>query len=299
MFPYTGDLHGAILRTELQRQVSVHKLRAEVASGLLIPYGRNVLVDHARAAEFQTRAAAAILHSGPRAVLTSHSAARLYGCTAADVAPIHVLMPYDQHLRSRSDLMVHNGRFTAADIAEVQGIRVLRLASSLAALACRARPRAALACLDQALAMVPMDQRPTMRGLIADQVVDRPDPRGRIQATQLLELATGLPESPAESWLLLILVEGGIPMPSLQYSVCELSGRERYRLDFAWPELKVAVEYDGYEAHEGRAELDKARDEDLRRRGWLVVRADAADLKVPDRLLFAVRTAFTRRRTAA
>lgn len=299
MFPYTGDLHGAILRTDLQQQTRVRQLRAEVASGLLIPYGRNVLVDHARAAEFHTRAAAAILHAGPEAVLTGHSAARLYGCTAADAAPIHVLMPYERHLRSRPDLTVHNGGFTAADVEEVQGIRVLRLESSLATLICRARPRAALACLDQALAMVPPEQRLTMRGRIAEEVVARPDRRGRVQATQLLELATGLPESPAESWLLLIMVEGGIPMPSLQYSVCDLSGRERYRLDFAWPELKIAVEYDGYEAHEGRAELDKARDEDLRRRGWTVVRANASDLKAPDRLLRAVRSAFTQRRTAA
>jgi len=299
MFPYTGGLHGAILRTELQRQISVRKLRGEVASGLLIPYGRNVLVDHARAAEFNTRAAAAMLHAGPEAVLTDHSAARLYGCAAADAAPIHVLMPYERHLRSRPGLTVHNGRFTAADVEVVQGIRVLRLESSLAALICRARPRAALACLDQALAMVPPEQRLTVRAQIAEKVIERPDPRGRVQATQLLELATGLPESPAESWLLLIMVEGGIPMPTLQYPVRDLSGHERYRLDFAWPDLKIAVEYDGYEAHEGRADLDNARDEDLRRRGWLVVRADAADLKRADRLLHAVRSAFAHRRAAA
>lgn len=299
MFPYTGDLHGAILRSEIQRQVGVRKLRGEIASGLLIPYGRNVLMDHARAAEFTTRAAAAILHAGPEAALTSHSAVRLFGCAAADVAPIHVLMPYERHLRSRPGLTVHNGRFTAADVEIVQRIRVLRLEASLAEMICRARPRVALACLDQALAMVPPEQRLTLRGRIAEEVVARPDPRGRVRATQLLELATGLPESPAESWLLLIMVEGGIPMPSLQYSVCDLSGRERYRLDFAWEELKIAVEYDGYEAHEGRAELDKARDEDLRRRGWLVVRADVSDLKRPDRLLDALRSAFTHRRAAA
>jgi len=99
--------------------------------------------------------------------------------------------------------------------------------------------------------------------------------------------------------MVVILAEAGIPAPVLQHSVRDLTGRERYRLDFAWPELKVALEYDGYEAHEGRAEHDRAREEDLRRRGWLVVRADSADLGSPTRLLRELRTAFRQRRTAA
>jgi very-short-patch-repair endonuclease len=77
--------------------------------------------------------------------------------------------------------------------------------------------------------------------------------------------------------------------------VFDLAGNEVYRLDFAWTEVKVAVEYDGYEAHEGRAERDGARDDDLRRRGWVVLRADVTDLKDPGRLVAAVRAAFRAR----
>jgi very-short-patch-repair endonuclease len=55
-------------------------------------------------------------------------------------------------------------------------------------------------------------------------------------------------------------------------------------LDFAWPRLRIALEYDGYEAHENRRAEDAVRDADLKRRGWKVIRADASDLRDPTRL---------------
>ena len=72
-----------------------------------------------------------------------------------------------------------------------------------------------------------------------------------------------------------------------------------YRLDFAWEELRVAVEYDGYVAHVDRAGRDFARQTDLERRGWIVLRADSADLREPARLHAEIRRAFSRRRLVA
>lgn len=53
----------------------------------------------------------------------------------------------------------------------------------------------------------------------------------------------------------------------------------RYRLDFAWPDLQIALEADGWHhlAPEGAAR-DARRDAALRRLGWLVFRVD----DVPD-----------------
>ena len=98
---------------------------------------------------------------------------------------------------------------------------------------------------------------------------------------------------------LLDLVGGGLPVPIPQFRIVNFAGDEIYRLDFAWPELRVAVEYDGYAAHEGRQEQDEAREADLRRRGWIVIRADASDLKDPRRLIAEVRAAFRVRGLAA
>jgi very-short-patch-repair endonuclease len=61
------------------------------------------------------------------------------------------------------------------------------------------------------------------------------------------------------------------------------------------------VEYDGYAAHVDKAEADRARDEDLRRRGWKVLRADVSDLRDPTQLFrhLSVQLGNPERRTRA
>ena len=67
------------------------------------------------------------------------------------------------------------------------------------------------------------------------------------------------------------LLHGAGLRPLQQYEVV-VAGR-RYRLDFAWPELRVAVEPDGYSAHGARAafERDRRRWADLTAAGWRLV----------------------------
>ena len=78
-----------------------------------------------------------------------------------------------------------------------------------------------------------------------------------------------------------------------------LSASLQAELAETWPELRIAVEYDGYEAHLDRRERDELREADLKRRGWLVIRSGSADLKDPSRLVNAVRQAFRQRGIAA
>jgi hypothetical protein len=263
--------------------------------GRLVPFSREVLVDPRVATEFRTRAAASLLLAGPEAVLSGHSALVLHGCTAADPAPIHVMLPYRRQLRNRGGLKVHYGRFAECDVEELGGLRALAADVALAEVLCRAGRRAGLACADQLLGMVPERARNELRAWTEYRIRTRFDPRGTKRAPALLDLATGLAESPPESWLMLSLVDAGLPVPEAQVKVFDLAGVEIYRLDLAWWEPRVAVEYDGYAAHEGRGERDQARDEDLRRRGWIVLRAGIDDLKDPRRLLTAVRAAFSSR----
>lgn len=291
--------HGAFSRTELTKLLGPSALRALVAEGRLLPFSRQVFVESRRATEFTTRAAAALLHVGPLSALTGLSSLAMFGCSAADRAPIHVVVPYQRKLRSRPGLVVHQGRLDGFDVEELDGLRVTSLDFALAEFLCRGNRRTALACADQAFALLPENERAAFRAWTEERILTRADPRGIHRALFLLNLATGLAESPPESWTLLDLVDAGLPVPVLQFPVCDLAGNEIYRLDFAWPEIRVAVEYDGYEAHEHRMLRDAARDEDLRRRGWLVIRADSADLKNPRRLIAAVEAAFRVRGLAA
>lgn len=244
--------------------------------------------------ELRTRAAAALLLAAPPAVLTSHTAAWLHGCSAAADAPVHVLTSY-QHRHRCAGVAFHQGSVAEQDVVELDGLRALSLEVAVAELLCTAHRPTALAIADQALARLDPTLRAEFKAEVAYRIGARPDPRGRRRAGVLLDLATGLPESAAESHLLLVLFDAGLPVPEPQVGVRDLDGRERYRLDFAWQGPMVALEYDGYEAHVDRAELDAARDLDLTRRGWLVLRATADDLRDPGPLVTKIQKAFVHR----
>lgn len=297
MYAIPPGLHGVHDRAELTRTIGSSALRAALTSRSLIPFTRFVLVDSRCAAEFPTRAAAALLAAGADAVLNSHSALALHGCTAADRAPIHVLVPYSCRVGRRAGVALHNGRVDAGEVIEIDGLRAVPADFALAEVLARGSRRAGIACADEMLRLA--GDAEVFRARTEARIAARPDPRGRLQAAELLGLATGLPESPPESWTLLALVDGGYPPPVPQFRVLDISGRVRYRIDLAWPELRIAVEYDGYAAHAGREELDRARQEDLRRRGWIVIRATAEDLRDPSRLLTEVGAAFRSRGFAA
>ena len=67
-----------------------------------------------------------------------------------------------------------------------------------------------------------------------------------------------------------LLARSGLPAPEPEHEV--LDGR--YRVDFAWPERRVAVEVDGYEHHSSWDDFrhDRQRQNDLVLGGWVVLR---------------------------
>lgn len=299
MVALPDGLHGAYLRAELAPLIGDTALRAAVTDRRLTVFSRGVLVDARRAADFHTRAAASLLYAGPDSALTSHSALTMRGCDAAESAPIHVLVPYSCRVRRRAGVVVHQGSVNQADVEEIAGLHTMAFDFALTEVLCRGIRRTAFACADQALACYEGNARAEFRAETEHRIAGRPDPRGRRRARSLLDLATGLAESPPESWTMLSLVDGGFPPPEPQFKIRDVHGNELYRLDLPWPKLRIAVEYDGYFWHKGREASDAQRAEDLRRRGWIIIRADAADLRDPSRLLAEVAAAFRARGLAA
>jgi hypothetical protein len=102
------------------------------------------------------------------------------------------------------------------------------------------------------------------------------------RARELVELADGRAESPPESWVRLILHDAGVPAPVLQHEV-RVGARVVARLDMAWPEVKLYLEYDGREAHSTDAAFlrDRRRQNDLLALGWVCLRFTAEDLRAP------------------
>lgn len=104
-------------------------------------------------------------------------------------------------------------------------------------------------------------------------------------------------ESPKETETRLLLIANGLPEPVVQYEVWAgelLLGRT----DLAYPDLKIAFEYegDGHRTDKGQWRKDIQRQRHLEGEGWIVIRLTQADLDSPELLLASIRAAITVRR---
>ncbi|RYI22392.1 DUF559 domain-containing protein [Dermacoccus sp. 147Ba] len=103
-------------------------------------------------------------------------------------------------------------------------------------------------------------------------------------------------ESPPESRTRLLLVLAGLPEPVVQHEAF-VAGRRR-RFDLAYPELKIAVEYDGsyHYASEAQKQADIVREDELRSAGWIVIRVVSVGIfRDPASTLARVADALTQR----
>ncbi len=291
-----GSLHGACTRQQATAALGTYGVRRAIRTGLLITPWRRVVIDANRRLDPRTLAAAALLAVGPTGALCGFAAASLHGCQAGPPGAVDVVVPYDTWPQPRSGLVMHNGRVSPEDTLVVDGLRVLALDLVISELLCTARSaRAALACADQACELQPAAERAEFVAAVTSRLDARPDRRGTVRAFGLAALITAGVESPPESWLRLLVVENGFPPPVVQHEVCDLDGVPLWRLDLAWPAIRVGLEYDGHAAHAGRQERDLARDEDLRRRGWIIIRVRADDLRDSQRVLTDLAAAFHHR----
>jgi len=283
------------LRSEVAAEMGERALRTALDTGVYRQIWRGVLVHAADLLDPRARAAAALLAVGQPAVLSGVTALALHGLTAAESTDVHVLVPATRSGRSKPGLVVHRGDYHPSDVVELDGLQVLALDLALADFLCDGDKRAAFASLDQALACLSASDGEALCAGIAGRIAQRQDRRGTNRALMLTSLATGRADSPPESFFRLILVEAGFPVPEAQYEIFTVDGRRLYVLDMAWPQLRIAFEYDGYAAHEERKEYDAVRDQRLAGRGWIVIRAAAADLADPSRVIREVRDAFAKR----
>lgn len=295
MFGIPHSEHGAARRSDVIDALGERTLRGALRDKVLIHLWRGVIIDARRALDPLTRAAAAVLAAGPEAVLSHHTAAWLHGCTAAQSNQTHVTVPYSVWVRSKTGLVVHHDRFDRGDVVELQGLPVFTLDLVLADLLCVEERWKALACLDQALNEQPAHEVADFRKEVDRRLMERDDRRGIRNAEGLIALGTTGAESPQESRLRLMIIDAGFPIPVTQYPVVTLQGELLYRLDLAWVEARIGVEYDGYEAHEGREVHDTTRDQRLSNRGWRIIRVRKHDLVDPARFLAELREAFRER----
>lgn len=193
------------------------------------------------------------------------TAAALHGFDTEQPADFHVLSPPGSRLRSGDGLVVH--RRGGAPLVMIGDRPATSPAWTAVEVARSLRRPRALATLDAALRSGTCSRPELWRA-----AVEQASRRGIVAVRDLIPLADGLAESPMESEARLAMIDGGLPIPELQYEIIDGNGDLR-RVDFAWPDQRVAVEYDGIDWHSGADAVrrDRTRTAALSDVGWVII----------------------------
>lgn len=234
------------------------RLRRGVAAGDIVRLYRGGYV---RPGYDQIGRIRAALHSvSPGFVVVLRAAAVLHRLNVAELGEIDLTGGRTETARSYPGLRIHGISLPRSDITEIDGIPVTTADRTIVDIARCEHRLDAIALADAALRVGACTADSIERQLIGQRGA-----RGIVAARNILHLADGRAESPMESRLRLRVIDGQLPPPEVQYWVHDRHGRPVYRLDLAWPEYLLGLEYDGID------HLDKPRQRsDLERRGWLL-----------------------------
>jgi hypothetical protein len=188
-----------------------------------------------------------------------------FGFDMEEPGDLHVLNPDGCRLRSADGLMVH--RRDGAPLVEVAGRPATAPAWTAVEVARSLARGRALATLDAALR-----SNRCVRPELWDAAMGQVGRRGIVAVRHLIPLADPRAESPMESEARLVMFDGGLPAPELQYEIIDGNGELR-RLDFAWPAAGVAAEYEGVAWHSGPDEMrrDRRKLAAVQDAGWVSV----------------------------
>ncbi|MFY9921593.1 MAG: hypothetical protein WAL26_24845 [Mycobacterium sp.] len=186
------------------------------------------------------RLAALDAFMGQKAVCCMGTAAALYGFDVQDTTAVHVLDP-GVRMRPTTGLIVHQR--VGAPLMRVDGRLATTPAWTAVEIARTLRRPRALATLDAALHSMWCGKAD-----LENAVREQRGRRGIVAVRELLNYADARAESAMESEARLVMIDGGLPLPELQYEILDRCG-ELWRVDFAWPDAKLVAEYDSAEWH--------------------------------------------------
>lgn len=197
--------------------------------------------------------------------------------------------------RRQRDWIPHRGRLEPEDLELVNGVLVSTAPRSAFEVTTVAGVEASLVVVNRMLhagAMTLVE--------FAAQVEDHQRWPGSLTADLVVRLADKRLESVGEDRFSYLTYQQGLPRPVPQYEVRDEFGMLVGRVDFAWPELGVFVEFNGrskYEKHRREGESledylmrEKSREEKIcLLTGWVCIRVTWGDLARPELLATRIR----------
>lgn len=232
---------------------------------------------------------AALLTAGPSSAAVLTSAATLHGWP---VVPrddnVQVSLPAAERRVDQRGLVTRQLVLHHNDITVVEGMRVTSPIRTAADLLLRLQAVDGLAMLDAAMhsKQITTEDLEAVPALIYGN-------KGAVTARRVLELADGRAESPLESRVRLICVEGGVAPEAIQYPIRDGLGNLLAVSDFAWQSRMVLGEADGRAVHSAPSALlnDRWRQNELTARGYNIIRFTWEDTLKPYYIVSMVRRA--------
>jgi hypothetical protein len=239
----------------------IHRL---IEAGWLHPLHKDVYALGHRAVSWLGRCLAAVLASGPRAVLSHQPAAGLWEVRRSSSPVLHVTAPRPR--KGPQGLKVHRVRsLHPEDMTRLNGIPVTSLARTL--LDC-----AEVLPLRQVVRMIEEAERRQIFDLGAiERLLERSHGRHGIKPLRVaLAEVHGEPQRTNSGWerdLLDFCDEFGIPRPELNVIVAG------FEVDALWGSVKLVIELDSWAHHRGRTafENDRAKIATLQLAGYVVL----------------------------
>lgn len=226
------------------------------------PIFPDVYVPKSGALPLRRRTVGAYLWSGRNGVIAGRAAAALHGALwVADGAPIEMLW---RNGRPPDGIVVRNERIDPDEISLVAGLPVTTPERTALDLARHLPRNLAVENLDALARATGVKAADAL--LLAERY---PRARGLRRAAVALDLMDGGAQSPKESWLRLVLIDGGLPRPRTQIRVTD--GFNEAFIDMGYDEPMVGADYAGkhHATDRPRYVHDIGRNELIARQGWI------------------------------
>ena len=217
----------------------------------------------------------ALLACGQGAALSHHTAATLWRLRPGVARPVHVTIRGERGFPTLPGITIHRSIVLApVDVRLHEGLPITSPARTLLDVAATLPDRDVERLLDEGLFARRIITIAGIKELLA-RVGNHPG-RARLARVAASRTRSTKTDSPPEEALLGLIRAAGLPEPELQFPLLG------YRLDFFWPELKLAVEVDAYGTHgsPARFEADRRRDARLfTEKGIVVLRLTRAAIE--------------------
>lgn len=232
---------------------------------------RDVFVPRTHEATLRDRIEGAWLRSGRRGVVAGVAASAMHGASwVDDDSPIELIWP---NTRPPRGLVVRDETLGDDEVTRVASLPVTTVARTAYDLGRHLPREQAIARMDALMHATPFSIEEVL--LLAKR---QPGARGLRRLRAALPLVDGGSASPKETWLRLLLIDAGLPVPTTQLPALDGSWPVAF-LDMGWEQYKVGAEYDGdhHRADRRQYRKDQRRLRTLQEMGWNVIRAISGD----------------------